>query len=307
MMRDWIGHCACLAAVAISASLAVMAPATAQQVVAMVNGSPITAYDIDQRTKFIQLSTHKAASRKEVLDILIDEKIKLQEAQRYSVDAGKAEVERGITAMSARAGLSLDQFTQALARSGVSIETIKARMRSDTAWNQLLRARFPATFAIEDKEIRDAAKNLSEGEDVSYDYRLRQILFIVPSGSPKSLMENRMREAENLRSRFENCEDGIKMARTLRDVAVRDSVRRSSNDLPESMRNVLNSTQLGKLTKPEVTSQGVAVFALCEKRENTTDTPKKKKAQAELFNKRFDAKSKQYLDELKRSAMIEMK
>ena len=35
-------------------------PAAAQAVVLMVNGDPITAYDIDQRAKFTQLVSHKA-------------------------------------------------------------------------------------------------------------------------------------------------------------------------------------------------------------------------------------------------------
>ncbi len=297
----------CIAAVALATNLPAATPATAQQVAAMVNGSPITSYDIEQRSKFTQLSQHKVPARKDILDELIEEKIKLQEALRYNLDAGKAEVERGMGAMSARAGMSLEQFKQLLAARGVSIETIRSKMQSDVAWNQLVRGRFPASLSIEEKEVRDAAQSVSEGEDVSYDYRLRQILFIVPSGAPKSLIDGRMREAENLRGRFENCDDGIKVARTLRDVAVRDPVRRSSNDLPDSLRNVINSTQVGKLTKPEVTGQGVAVFALCEKRENTTDTPKKQKAKTEIFNKRFDAQSKRYLAELKRSAMIEMK
>ena len=297
----------CIAAVALATNLPAATPATAQQVAAMVNGSPITSYDIEQRSKFTQLSQHKVPARKDILDELIEEKIKLQEALRYNLDAGKAEVERGMGAMSARAGMSLEQFKQLLAARGVSIETIRSKMQSDVAWNQLVRGRFPASLSIEEKEVRDAAQSVSEGEDVSYDYRLRQILFIVPSGAPKSLIDGRMREAENLRGRFENCDDGIKVARTLRDVAVRDPVRRSSNDLPDSLRNVINSTQVGKLTKPEVTGQGVAVFALCEKRENTTDTPKKQKAKTEIFNKCFDAQSKRYLAELKRSAMIEMK
>ena len=44
-------------------ALAASVPATiahAQQVVVIVNGDPITALDIEQRTKLIQLSTHKA-------------------------------------------------------------------------------------------------------------------------------------------------------------------------------------------------------------------------------------------------------
>ena len=46
--------------------------ARAQTVAVMVNGEPITNLDIEQRMKLNNLS-HKSASRKEVLDELIDE------------------------------------------------------------------------------------------------------------------------------------------------------------------------------------------------------------------------------------------
>jgi peptidyl-prolyl cis-trans isomerase SurA len=308
MMRDRIGGRFWLAAAMTAASVAFSYPAAAQQVVAFVNGSPITSYDIEQRSKFIQLSAKKVPTRQEVLDALVEEKIKVQEAGRYNMDVPKAEMDRAFGAMAGRAGMNTEQFTQALASRGVAIDTIKSRMRADIAWNQLVRARFPATLSIEEKEVRDAVENKGgEGDAVAYDYRLRQILFIIPSGSAQSVIDGRLREAEALRGKFENCEDGVAIARTLRDVAVRDPMRRSSNDLPDNLRNVLNSTAVGKLTKPEVNSQGVAVFALCEKRENTTDTPQKQKVKQELFVKRFEAQSKRYLSEIKRSAMIEMK
>jgi peptidyl-prolyl cis-trans isomerase SurA len=224
------------------------------------------------------------------------------------MDTPKAEIDRAFAAMAARGGMNPEQFTQALTGRGVNVDTIKARMRSEIAWNQLVRARFPATLSIEEKEVRDAVLSKGgEAETVAYDYRLRQILFIVQKGSAQSVYEGRVREAEALRGRFEGCEAGVTLARTLRDVAVRDPVRRSSADLPDNLRDILNSTAVGKLTKPEINSQGVAVFALCEKRENTTDTPQKRAARAELFSSRFDAKSKRYLEELKRQAMIEKK
>jgi peptidyl-prolyl cis-trans isomerase SurA len=306
MMRDGIGRI-CAAAM-MAASLATASPAAAQQVAAMVNGTPITTYGIEQRSKFMQLSTQKTPPRQEVLQTLIEERIKVQEAGRYNMDAPKAEVDRAVSNMASRTGLNVEQFTQALVGRGVNIDTIRSRLRAEIAWNQLLRARFPATLAIEEKEVRDAVeKKGGEGEAVAYDYRLRQILFIVPKGSPQSVIEGRMREAEALRSRFANCEDGVAFARSLRDVAVRDPVRRSSADLPDNLREVLNSTPVGKLTKPEVSAQGVAVFALCEKVANTTDTPQKRAARTALFNSRFEAQSKRYLSELRRQAMIEMK
>src|SRR5262249_59755246 len=57
--------------------------ANAQQVVVIVNGEPITALDIEQRSKLILLSTHKAPARQEVLDELINEKLKVKEAKKF--------------------------------------------------------------------------------------------------------------------------------------------------------------------------------------------------------------------------------
>jgi peptidyl-prolyl cis-trans isomerase SurA len=301
------GRIALAAAAIFTATVAVSCPAAAQQVVAFVNGSPITAYDVEQRSKFIQLSTKKTATRQEVIDNLVEEKIKIQEAQRYNMDAPKADVDRAIGNMSSRAGLSAEQFTQALASHGIALETIRTRMRSEIAWNQLVRARFPATLQIEEKDVRDALETKKEEETLAYDYRLRPILFIVPKGSAQSVFEGRVREAEALRTRFQSCEEGVPFARALRDVAVRDPVRRTSADLPNNLRDVLNNTPVGKLTKPEITAQGVEVFALCEKRENTTDTPQKRSARQELFVSKFDAQSKRYLNEVRRGAMIEFK
>lgn len=301
------GRVALAVAAIFAATVAASCPAAAQQVVAFVNGSPITTYDIEQRSKFIQLSTKKAPARQEVLDSLVEEKIKVQEAQRYNMDASKSEVDRAIGNMSSRTGMSPEQFTQALTAQGVGLETIRARMRSEIAWNQLVRARFPATLQIEEKDVRDALQTKKEEESVAYDYRLRPILFIVPKGSAQSVIEGRVREAEALRSRFQGCEEGISFARALRDVAVRDPVRRTSADLPNNLRDVLNNTPVGKLTKPEITAQGVEVFALCEKKENTTDTPQKRNARQELFISKFEAQSKRYLAEVRRGAMIEFK
>jgi peptidyl-prolyl cis-trans isomerase SurA len=49
-------------------------PLRAQTVAVMVNGEPITNYDIEQRSKLNTLSTHKPAVRQEVINELIDEK-----------------------------------------------------------------------------------------------------------------------------------------------------------------------------------------------------------------------------------------
>ena len=65
--------------------------------------------------------------------------------------------------------------------------------------------------------------------------------------------------------------------------------------------------EIGRLTTPEPTSQGLQMFALCSKRESSSDTPAKKQAREQIFAKRFEIESKKYLEEIRKQAMVEYK
>ena len=81
-----------VAAIALQAGIS---PLRAQTVVVMVNGDPITDFDIEQRSKLDFLSSHKAASRQDVLNELIDDKVKIKEGKKYGVDpSGSTSIRR---------------------------------------------------------------------------------------------------------------------------------------------------------------------------------------------------------------------
>ena len=287
--------------------VAVTTAALAQNVVVMVNGEPITALDIEQRSKFIQLSSHKTPARQEVLDELIDEKLKVKEAKRWGIEATDAEVDNQYASMGKRMQLTADQLTQNLAKSGVNSNTLKMRIRADIVWQQLVRGRYQASLQLTDKEVLNAldVKKPEDAEMAAMDYYLRPILLLVPPGSPPAVVENRRKEADGLRSRFKSCEEGVPMTRALRDAAVRDQVIRNSADLTPELRKILDSVPIGQLTAPEVTRLGVEMFAVCAKQESKADTLGKRQAREAMLNQRFDQQSKRYLRQLRRDALIE--
>jgi peptidyl-prolyl cis-trans isomerase SurA len=285
-------------------------PATtagAQQIVVIVNGEPITALDVDQRSKLSQLSTHKVPPRQEVLDELINEKLKLREAKKFGLDVSASEVDTAYASMAGRMRFTADQLTQQLARSGVNVSTLKARIKADIAWSQIVRGRYQASLQIGEKDILSAMETKSD-DSVGYDYTMRPILFLVPAGSAETFIDGRKREAEALRGRFQGCEEGITFARALKDVAVREQVIRSSADIPLELRKVLEGIEVGRLTPPEVTKFGIEMFAICAKKESTAEnSPGKRQAKEALMAKRYEQRSKQYLQELRRGAMLEYK
>lgn len=287
-------------------------PAAAQAVVVMVNGDPITSYDVDQRSKFHQLVARKASPRQEVIDELINEKIKVQTGHRYKLEISDKDVDASFAEMAGRMNLSADQLAQTLEKAGVDPGTLKDRIRADMVWQQIVRGKFRSSFQFRDKDILAAIESKKDGDDVAtktvaYDYVLRPILFILPKGAPQSAIAARQREAEAMRNRIESCEQGLRFARALPDVLVLDPVTRNSSDLPPALQEILERTGVGRLTNPEKTDRGIQVFAVCDKRETKVDTPAMRKTRNEMFSKQFEAKSKRYLSELRRQALIEMK
>jgi peptidyl-prolyl cis-trans isomerase SurA len=278
----------------------------AQQVVVMVDGEPITTLDIEQRSKLIQASTHKAPPRQEVLDDLINDRLEIKEAKKYSLEASDSDVDKAYSGMASRMNLSAPQFNEVLAKTGIRPDTLKLRIRAQIVWGQLVRGKFQSSLQFGEKDILNAlGGKADEKDDVGFEYRLRPILFIVQRGAPPETFEARRRDAEGLRARFQSCEEGLGIARGLPDVAVRDPIIRNSADLAEQLRAALDGMALGHLTPPEVTKEGVQVFAVCGKKQTNADSPGKKAAREKLFASRYEELAQRYLKEVRKTALIE--
>jgi peptidyl-prolyl cis-trans isomerase SurA len=293
------------AALTIVAAIA-MTVSTQAQTVVIVNGDPVTQFDVDQRIKLTEISIHKTPTRSEVVEELISEKLKIQLLRRYGIEGIDKDVDNAYTNMARRMRATPKDFTENLEKQGLKSETLKSRIRADIIWGQVVRGRFQSNFQFSDQEIaaRVQSKNRDEANLVGYDYTLRPILFVVPRGSPPAAFEARAKEAEALRGRFQSCDEGIAMARGMRYVAVRQQVVKNSADLPTALRDVLAKTEIGRLTAPESTAQGVEIYALCGKRQSE-NAPAKKEARDEMYSEMFESLSKKFLKELRDQAMIE--
>jgi peptidyl-prolyl cis-trans isomerase SurA len=301
--------CFASAALIVAVIAAATFPARAQQVVLLVNGTPITDLDIAHRQKFLEMSTHKKPGRQEAIDSLVDETLELREAQRYSLDPSDADVQQAYDNVADGMGVDAQKLTQILSNGGASADTLKHRLKAQIAWTTLVRGRYKVSLEIADKDV-EAELQLHQPDEkpqTGYEYTMRPIVLIVPRGSPDSIYEARKRDADALRGRFVSCTDGIPFARGLPEVAVRDPVNKSSADLPLALRSILDNVEVGHLTPPEQTPEGIQMFAICSKRESKTESPGLKEVRDKIFEKKFGVKANRYLADLRRQAMIEYK
>ena len=283
-----------------------VAPLRAQSVAVMVNGEPITNYDIEQRSKLNFLTTHKQMSRQEVINELIDEKVKIKEAKRFGVDPTSSDIEQSFAAMSQRMRITADQLAKTLENQGIRPETMKARIRADMVWTSLVRGRYKESLQVGEKDVNEKAQEGGEKtETEAFEYKMQPIVLIVPRGSPPAMIESRKREADALRERVQTCEEANSYFKSMQNAAIREPVTKTSADLPGPLRELLDKTPIGHLTTPEITKQGVEMVALCGRKPTTVDTPKKREIRDKLYQEKYEKKSKDYLAEIRKAAMIE--
>jgi peptidyl-prolyl cis-trans isomerase SurA len=134
---------------------------------------------------------------------------------------------------------------------------------------------------------------------------MQPIVLVVERGSPQAAIDARRKEAEALRNRVQTCDEANNLFKSMQNAAIREAVTKTSADLPAPLRDVLDKTPLGHLTPPEVTKQGVEMVALCDRKPTTVDTPKKKEIRDKMFTEKYETKSKAYLQDLRKAAMIE--
>ncbi|WP_454918574.1 peptidylprolyl isomerase [Xanthobacter sediminis] len=276
--------------------------ARAQQVVAMVNGEPVTSYDVTQRQRLHQLIDKKSLSAKEALQEVVDDRLKIQQARKLQSDLEQKDIDRMYASVAERSGRTAEQLTQGLAQAGLDAQAFKTKLAADYVWSQYVRSR-SGNVTIRDADVVAALQQRGQTTLISTEYTLRPIIFVVPRTANN--YGARLQEANALRGRFNGCEAGLEMVKGLKEVVVRPQVLRLSSEMPPNLQKILDQTAVGRLTPPEVSQAGVETFAVCDKREVRGESSQKREIKDELSTKQFTAESTKLLDELRKSALIQ--
>jgi peptidyl-prolyl cis-trans isomerase SurA len=271
----------------------------------VVNEEPITSYDVRNRAKLLKAMTGGKAGEKEALDQLIDEHLMLQEASRRNVVVTDDEVEAEFSRRAANARFSAAQFEQAMRGAGIDPKTFKSFIRANLAWSQIVRARFRGAIDISEEDIAAALRRRQgAGEEATesaatYEYMLQQIVFL---GGAEATMRS---HANAFRSAFQDCDHSLDQVAGMTGVVVRPTVRREETQLSEALRKSLTGLDVGGITQPEKTSEGIQVVAICAKTAIHGHTQASEEVREELASEEGEMVARRYLRDLRADAVID--
>jgi len=155
------------------------------RIAAVVDGDVISDADIANRARLFAISTGLPMSsevidrlKPQILRQLIDERLRVQEAQRRKIVIPDAQIAGAIKEIESRNNMPPGALRAKLASDGVSTRTLIDQIRAQLAWTQMLREAMGDRLAIADADIAEqqrlAAQRIGHPE-----YRIGEIFIPV--------------------------------------------------------------------------------------------------------------------------------
>jgi peptidyl-prolyl cis-trans isomerase SurA len=185
MLRSRILMGAALAALlSQSATAQTAAPAEAEAprpqgegIAAVVNDEIISTYDLRQRLLLLLVQSGVQPTQgqlrqfqREALQSLIDERLQIQELRRQETErkipgkliASEAQIDSAFARIAQQSEMTPSQLTQALAQSGVGVQTMRERLRAQISWERWISGRFGRYIRIGRDQINATVQRLNE-------------------------------------------------------------------------------------------------------------------------------------------------
>ena len=150
------------------------------RVVAVVNDEPVSVHDLAARVRLTMATLGAPESEAEqdrmvaeVLESLIDERLKVQAAKRLSVQIRGNEAEAAYARFAGTFGMDTDSFTETLRQQGISEVTVWTKIDADLRWGQIIRRQVVVAPDEVDEEMASIRAAAGQPE-----FRIRRIVLL---------------------------------------------------------------------------------------------------------------------------------
>ena len=139
------------------------------RIVAVVNGDVISNADVDNRARLFAVSTGLPLTpevigrlKSQITRQLIDERLRMQEAQRRKIVIPDKQIADAIHGIETRNGLPAGGLRQKLQADGVSQLTLIDQIRTQLGWGQVLREQLGDQVKVSDAEVAEQQRLLAQ-------------------------------------------------------------------------------------------------------------------------------------------------
>jgi peptidyl-prolyl cis-trans isomerase SurA len=302
-------------AAALPLSCATMAAATVENkgVVAVVNDQPITSFDIEQRIKMTSvLGSGKKLTRKEAVEIVINDLLKRAETTRLKATLTDEQVDAAVERLAKGSGTTLGGLETKLKTAGITMKALRAQLLTNLSFNRVLMAKYKIKPHVDEAEIDRKFAQLKQDPRLQpmQIFEIREITLPMQATGEliiSQMLQARAIEAQQIQQKYAGCATANEAAAGIFNVRISKVIQIQADKLPEKMRAALEKAGTKTLLGPMRAKEGIQLIAFCGKRMFAPEGPTREQVQRMLMEKAYDTYEEKYVRDLRRTALIDYK
>lgn len=230
------------------------------QPVITVNSGAVTAFELDQRKRMLEVFRTPGNLTEAARVALIEDRLKQQLLASAGLKLSEESLRAAMSDFAGRANLELDQFIDVLAANGVAEETLRDFVSIGVSWHDYIRNRYGSQVRITDAEVNRAIAQTQSGGAV-IEVLLSEIIIAAPPPRAAQAMATAQRISQlRSTSAFEA------QARRVSALPSRSKGGRLGwlpiTNYPPQIQNIIMGLSPGEVTEPLPITNGVALFQL---------------------------------------------
>lgn len=280
------------------------------KIVALVNGEVISTKDMENRVNAFVMTTQiplnhqtKNMIKQRVLQAAIDEKLKLQDAEKNGINISEKEIDSSIRNFELTNKIPTGQLKNILKKEQVSEDVFRSQMKSDLAWIRLIKRKTAADAKPTTKEVEEAIQKAEKNSSLRK-YKVSEI--VIP-----------VKDAQNIQALVSNLRNDPRFE--LYAMQFSQSPSSSSGgklgwinegQLPENLETKLKKMYVGTISDPIKSGNNYYILKLekaYDPKKDKPEIPSRKEMESFIENQRMEEFANRHLQHLRQQAVIELR
>lgn len=288
--------------------------AGADGIAAVVNDQPITMSEVADRMKLLIVSSGmkdapevREKMRPQIINILIDETLRLQEADAQKITIDEVRVDAAFSDIAKQNNMEAAQFSQVMKNAGVSERSLRQQLRAQVAWNALVEQKLMGQVQVTEFDV-DAMEQQIKSNFGKTEYLAAEIFLPVDAtnaeGDVRTLADRLVKQLRAGDVRFSALAGQFSQAAGASRGGDLGWVQ--EGQLAPELEAALVALPDGQVTEPVRTTLGYHILLKRESRAATAETmPTREEIFNRLGNINLDRVQRRHFMNLKSASFIE--
>ncbi len=275
-----------------------------QQIVAVVNDSPISLYDLKQRVLLFMMSSgvnqfsekDQQYLNQQGLQSLVDDKLKTQEAEKYKTVISKGEQEQSFATYAQQMRLTPQQLESQLNKVGIRKESMLKQVEASLAWEQVVGGLLMPQVSISDEEIFSILDRMTTNKGQLEYHPLEIFLLVAENDQREDGRIAALRIVEQLKNKTSFQVMARQFSQSTTSAVGGDLGWLMKSQINAEIISTIETMEKGQISDPIETEDGFYIIQLADKRQILT--PSETDARVDLQHLFFEVSDKAQSDEL---------